>query len=201
MNKQLLKETIGQEIDISDLQKLTGSSGCEVYLLGDSIYKVGPRRDIEEICEVYSKFQNQIPSYRLIFPAIEPYYVSDIDKMVLKIEYCGSKNFEQLLLENHPTKDDCIITVIFAHKKTLQHLRTIFEESILSSSEPPQAEANQLFYELLEALRVNLSKAGILNSYPDLIKKIALSRDRFTEKFIPSLAHRDLSVGNILISD
>ena len=28
-----------------------------------------------------------------------------------------------------------------------------------------------------------------------------LWRPKFTEKFIPSLAHRDLSVGNILISD
>lgn len=201
MNETYLRQLIGTGIADSEIQKLEGSSNTEVYRVANNIYKIGPQKDIELAFQVNQRFQVYAPtSYNDMFPAIELTPL-DIEQAGLKVEYCGSRNFEDLILKGDLSDEDAYNTVQFVHRVTLQSLQRIFGESKLGDPTRIHEDSLRFFQELLDALKLNLTQAGLIDSYGDTLDRVGSSREKFLSECIPSIAHKDLSVGNIVVSD
>lgn len=201
MNETYLRQLIGTGIEDSEIQKLEGSSNTEVYRAANNIYKIGPQKDIELAFQANQRFQVYAPTgFNDIFPAIELIPL-DAEQAGLKVEYCGSRNFEDLILKTDLSDESTYNTVQLVHVATLQNLSRIFEESKLDNPARTRAESSKFFQELSDALKVNLTLAGIIDSYDDTLDRVRSSREKFVSEYAPSLAHKDLSVGNIVVSD
>jgi len=69
-------------------------------------------------------------------------------------------------------------------------------------SETQRPGSGQLFFEeLVQALELNLEKAGLSEQYQGLGKNLLTRSAQFTSSFLPSFAHKDLSTSNIILSD
>jgi hypothetical protein len=123
------------------------------------------------------------------------------EQAALTIEYCGSRNFEDLILKSDLSDGGVFNTVQSTHRAALQGMNIIFEESKVSDPPRMREESGKFFQELLDALKVNLTLGGIIGDYYGTLDKVESSREKFLGVCIPSLAHKDLSVGNIVVSD
>lgn len=201
MTEIFLRQLIGTDVQDSEIQRLEGSSGTEVYRVGNSIYKIGPQKDIGLAFQANRRFHDHAPiSYGGIFPKMELSPLGT-EQAALTVEYCGSRNFEDLILKNDLSDEGTYSTVQLVHRITLQNLRRIFEESKLYDPTQMRKESLRFFQELLDVSAVNLTLAGIINSYGDTLDRVGSSREKFVSEYVPSLAHKDLSVGNIVVSD
>lgn len=201
MNETYLRQLIGTGTPDSEIQKLEGSSNTEVYRVANKIYKIGPQQDIALAFQANRRFQDCAPiSNKDIFPAIE-FSPLGAEQAALIVEYCGSRNFEDLILKSDLSDESTYNTVQLVHVATLQNLRGIFEESKLDSPARTRAESSRFFQELSDALKVNLTLAGLIGSYGDTLDRVGSSREKFVSEDVPSLAHKDLSVGNVVVGD
>lgn len=87
------------------------------------------------------------------------------------------------------------------HRSTLQSLKRLFEESKLGDSTRLHEDSLRFLQELLDALKVNLTLAGLIDNYGNIFDRVGSSQEMFLSGYIPSLAHKDLSLGNIVVSD
>jgi len=201
MEKTYLRQFLSSDIQDSAVRRLEGSSNTEVYLVGNQIYKIGSQTEIEPAFQANQRFRIHAPkSYKEILPSIE-FIPLDGNLAALKIEYLGSRNFENLVLEGNLSNDDVYDLVGFVHTEVLQKLRMIFEESKLENPLQIQNESTRFSQELLSALKLNLIRAGLMEQVDDFFDVAERYQEKFIAGCIPSLAHKDFSVVNIIISD
>lgn len=99
MNGKYLRQLIGAATPDSENQMLEGTSNTKVYLVANKIYKFGPQQDIELAVQAYRRFQVYTPTgYKDILPAMELILLNK-EQAALTVEYCGSRNFEDLILK------------------------------------------------------------------------------------------------------
>ncbi len=194
--KLRVKAIIGSTFTII---KLAGSSSTEVFRVNDRIFKVGSVSEAQRELANYGKFQSVLKSYREVFPRVELVY-QDSDLAIWEIEDVGQKDMETTVLEFNGSKQQ-LETLVKINLEILHKIRLIFLESMINGK-TGQLKSSDFFEELLGALKVNILRAGLDNqSNQLLLEKIQTKAKIFTRNSILSLAHKDLTVGNIIIAD
>lgn len=175
---------------IKEIKQLSGSSEAKAFLCDEQIYKVGPSKVIHDEVKSFDKFKQKMKSYNSVFPEMEVRQ-DDESVAILWIENCGKNNIEDLYLESLQNAD--ILEKL--NKNVLAKINLLFEETKINDN-------GELFFaELLEAFKINLVKAGLVEKFSDKLQIIEEKKYKILEKFVASFAHKDLSVGNIIVSN
>ena len=186
-----------------NIKKLAGSSEVATFFYDQKIFKVGRDGDVENQIGVYQWFQDQLTSkeYVKIFP--EAKIVNRDDGLAIaQIAFLGNNDFENtvLVLGDLPDneKGKYLKVLENLNLQVLSKIRLLFDKT--RSDNLKEVEA--FFTELINALEVNLRKAGWLDT--GLIKKIEQLRNElsvYCQISTSSCVHKDLSLGNIVIAD
>lgn len=177
-------------IEFENIKKLNGSSDATAYLCEDKIYKVGPDKTIMDEVKTFERFKNKMKSYSSVFPDMEVVQSAD-GVSILWIENCGGRNFDDIYLR----ETDNLDLLKTLNRKVLAKIGVVFNETQYVD------DGNLFFEELIEVLKLNLQKAELWPEYEGVVKGIEEKKSTFLESFVGSFAHKDLSVGNILVSD
>jgi hypothetical protein len=182
------------------IKKMPGSSDSSVFLVGGKeIYRVGSKYDIDSLMNVYTRFLESLSCYDRIFPWVE--LLIDGDVSIMRMEYIGKRTLENMVLQMGKTQEGVSEFFLF-NRNVLEQLRIIYSETHLSQTSSENFFQNRLFSkELINALSINLEKAGLSKEGRLFLEKLELSLNKFNYQSISSLTHKDFSLGNILISD
>jgi len=148
---------------------------------------------IKEI-QAYEKFKNILGSeYSKIFP-----HYTIIKRtgnyLVYKIKLLGEYSLEDYLLSPKLKNEELIRSF---NGSILKNLKTIY---IITRSDNMKAMGD-FYKELTRALRKNLLEAGLLNeSGLNLVKLLKSNKSIFIKNCLPSMVHKDLTVGNVVIN-
>ncbi|MEK9175329.1 MAG: hypothetical protein AAB795_01925 [Patescibacteria group bacterium] len=180
------------------IRKLGGSSASSVYLVGHSIYRVGPKKEVARDISCYNAFKSRLQDYQKIFPAFAILFDSN-GMVICQIEYIGKRNLEDMLMGLRlDGKSYRMIESI--NSSVLKIIKSLFEATKLPKGELSTRSANQQFLrELLRALIANLRLADMADELN--LKKLSRLRTISTKYFQPSIIHRDLTMGNIMLRD
>jgi hypothetical protein len=128
-----------------------------------------------------------------MFPNVKVLHEQD-DIVIWELTFLGSRNFAQLIMDIPLEKE----TLAALNQSAFQSLDLLFNKS--KTSDP--AQASLFFAELIKALESNLQKAGLLgDEEQQCLIHLADQENLFTSEMISSLAHKDLSLGNVMVSD
>jgi|GEM_PF-899505 len=179
-----------RKIENKNIKVLAGSSEAKTFLCDGDIYKVGGEAVIKKELQAYTKFQTRMKSYATIFPQMEIVF-NDLGSSILWIENLGAQSLEVKFKDEKSS-----LTQLKAlNKKVLAKINLLFEET-------KSAVADDLFFdEIINAIKINLVKAGLSGRLTKEVETIVSHKKTVLEKYISSLAHKDLSVGNIIVSD
>lgn len=184
-------------IKIKEIYKakvLKGSSNSIILRYKNSIFKSGLAENINKEIRVYKKFKNILGSkYNKIFSHYSIVKQTN-NHLVYKVKLLGEYSFEDYLL-SPKTKDEELIQIF--NSSILKNIETIHTLSMSDN-----AEAMREFYrEILRALHKNLFKANLLNKNNlNLLKLLKNNELIFINNCLSSMAHKDLTVGNIIIN-
>lgn len=173
-----------------DIKALAGSSNAKTFLCDENIYKVGDEVVIQKELQAYSKFQQRMKSYETVFPQMEIVF-EDLGSSVLAVENLGKQALEDKYKEDNVS----ISQLELLNKKVLAKIDLLFEETKASASD------DLFFNELIEALKINFEKAGLFEKFSSELERLAGKKELMLKSYVSSLAHKDLSVGNIILSN
>ena len=177
-------------LKISKTKKLQGSSEAKAYLCDDNVYKVGPEKIILDEVKTFERFKHKMTSYASVFPNMEVLQTDD-GVSILWIENCGKNNFDDIYLG--AIKELDLLRTL--NKKVLAKIGVLFTET-------QHVDNGALFFEeLMSVLKFNLRKAELWPEYEEVVLRIEARKNIFLQNFVGSFSHKDLSVGNILVSD
>lgn len=184
------------------IEELKGSSSSRVFLCGGEIYKIGAKEKVLSDISAYEKFKGCLckDTYKKFFPEFRMLF-SGVDYCIWKLSMIGRKNFEDVLLGFKGGREEALLLGQL-NCNVLKGIEIIFERTNIVEKHNVIKEAHLFFLEILDALRVNLKKAGakdILAS--DKITSLGLREEEFIPEYIPSLSHKDLAVANIRIGE
>ncbi|KKQ79581.1 MAG: Hydrolase [Parcubacteria group bacterium GW2011_GWC2_38_7] len=177
-------------IENTEIKALAGSSEAKTFLCNKNIYKVGSSAVIQKELHAYGKFNSRMKSYETIFPQMEIVF-EDLGNSVLDIENLGKQSLEAKYKEAGVSVTE--LEVI--NKKVLAKINLLFEETKTNSGD------DLFFDELISALKINLEKAGLSEKLSDDLNRIIEKKELILKSYVSSFAHKDLSVGNIILSD
>jgi FMN phosphatase YigB (HAD superfamily) len=177
-------------IEVGNIKKLDGSSDATAYRCDDKIYKVGPDKTILDEVKTFERFKSKMKSYSSVFPNMEVVQASN-DISILWIENCGGRNFDDIYLGT--TNDLELLTTL--NRKVLAKIGVVFNETKFEDS------GSLFFEELMQGLKLNLKKAELWLEYEGVVQSIEKRKAELLKNFVASFAHKDLSVGNVLVSD
>lgn len=181
------------------IEQMFGSSDSSVFLVGKKIYRVGAKADIDDSMDVYARFKKLLLCYNNIFPQIE--LVANGDISIARMEYIGEYNLEKIIFQMGK-KEEGIAELSRFNYEVLEKLRVIQKETSNRLTNLDNLQQNKLFFnELIDALSVNFEKADIKKEGNLFLNKLKANADMFIKQTISSLAHKDFSVGNIIIWD
>lgn len=187
--KDYLREN---KLDFARSKQRDGSSLSSIYLLNEKIYKAGPISEFEKESTCYARFAAQLDFYEEVFPRLELLRREE-NLAIWSLEYVGDITLERFikdLREISPEKRARYIQKLEEYnEQVLRNLRRVFEKT----KKVDKWESKLFFEELLNAIQLNLQKAG-LAKYAEKLNKFQL------EIFATSLAHKDLSAGNIILN-
>ncbi len=173
---------------------LSGSSDAIVFKYGNWIYKSSSTKESEEELVIYNNFKKKIGSdYELVFPYFE-IVNSNEDMLLYKLDFIGEYNLEDYLL-SPKLCDDTITQKIYGG--VLRNISTIYNASYTKN----KSVMDDFFVELIKAIEQNMKKAQLLNKKSiNFLCKIKKNKEIFTNNATGSLAHKDLTAGNIIIN-
>lgn len=182
------------------IERMSGSSDSSVFLVGGKeVYRVGPKNDIDASMNVYARFTKSLSRYDVIFPWVK--LLVDGDVSIMRMEYVGGRTLEKMILQMGKTQKGVVEFFRF-NREILGLLRMIYSETCLSQDGSENLLQNRLFLEeLIEALDINLEKAGLKKEGASFLGKLERDSNSLIHQTISSLAHKDFSLGNVLISD
>lgn len=174
------------------IKKLAGSSESSVFLVNDNtVYKIGPKNNYFE-GEKYHLFSTYLKNnYEEIFPAINLVFEKN-DLCIWKMKYLG-ENFEDYILSAGCKKNIFIFNTL-----VLKKINFIYEKTKILKDKKKNNQ--QFFDEIISAIECNLEKSNMINIFQEKLNRIKKSSKKITINNIPSIVHKDLSVGNIIIS-
>lgn len=182
------------------IERMSGSSDSSVFLVGGKkIYRVGSKTDINDSMNAYARFSESLSYYSMMFPWVELLVNGDISIMCM--EYIGEFTLEKIILQMEKTQKE--VSELFRfNREILERLKIIYLETCLSQDSSENSLQNRLFLkELIEALSINLERAGLKKEGILFLSKLKRDLNNPANQAISSLAHKDFSVGNVIISD
>jgi len=192
--KDILANYFGQnDFQEGQLQKLSGSSDSRVFLYNKKIYKVGAVEKIRQELDNYQRFAEKLNGCKA-FPDVQLIFEQD-GAAILEIEFLGEKNLEQAYrLAVAADK----INLEKYNQAVLRLIRQIHE----ATKREDVVQSKLFFNELLSALKINFEKAEWpIAEAAEILEKIKKNEKHFLTHNICSMAHKDLSVGNIIVKD
>jgi len=197
--REVLEQFLSKERGSSlTIKQMTGSSDSTLFLVDKEVYRVGPKEDVATTMLVYSRFKHSFSNYGNIFPWIE--LIVDADTSIARMEYVGSLTLEELILQMKGTKKE-ILSLGRFNREVLKHLRAIHTETSLRFNRVKNLEQSKFFLdELINALSINFKRAGLRKEVVSFLEILKDNSDAFNQ-VVSSLAHKDFSVGNIIISN
>jgi hypothetical protein len=173
---------------------LSGSSEAIVFKYGNWIYKSGSIKEAEEELAIYNNFKNKLgPDYESVFPYFETVKFNE-DILLYKLEFIGEYNLEDYLL-SPKLCDDTITQKIYSG--VLKNISTIYDASYTED----ESVMDDFFVELIKAIEQNVEKAQLSNEKSiKFLRKVKKNKKIFINNAIGSLAHKDLTAGNIIIN-
>lgn len=172
------------------IEKMTGSSVCSVYRVGEFIYRVGGSGNIRDDISCYSTFRDGMPNYQSAFPNFTMVLDSGTTA-ICRVEYIGKENMEDYLLGSDVSDVESV------NANVLSLIRIVFDSTKFKGDLTEIDNVDHEFCgELLTALKANAEAAG-------MIKEIDCSKipEVCSRDFQPSLIHKDLTVGNIMLAN
>ncbi len=186
----LKKYLVSQNKEGSEVVPLVGSSEAKTFLCVQDIYKVGNDLVIQKELQAYGRFKNKMKSYNTVFPEMEIVF-NDSGCSVLWIENLG----RQALEDKYKETDASLTELKTLNKKVLAKINLLFEETKIDFFDA------DFFDELIVALKINIDKAGLSEKLLPAISALEQQKDKTLNRYVASLAHKDLSVGNIILSN
>lgn len=201
--RSFMRKVNGSDIDINQLGRILcthikdGSSDTTIFEV-HTMAKCGQIDTLRQEAELYCLFKKKIRSgFRKIFPETYLITLKDGKSAILLIEMVHGKNME----------DETLAIGVLANQFGQRHAQTQTQQKkvkrmtarvidlldILHRPVAPSSELRGFIEELRVALSNNLREAGL--SLPSII---SLNNPQWWEGGVASLAHRDLSVVNIL---
>jgi len=178
------------QIENKEIKALSGSSEAKTFLCDNNIYKVGSEEVIKKEIQAYGKFKSRMKSYETVFPQMDIVF-EDLGNSVLAIENLGKQSLESKYKEDHVSVSQLEII----NKKVLAKINLLFDETKTNL-------ADDLFFdEIISALKINFEKAGLSEKLLFDLNRIIEKKKIILKNFVLSLAHKDLSLGNIILSD
>lgn len=197
--RKILKKFLEkQNGNVGKFKKLLGSSRAETFLIDKKIYKIINKKDAIREINSYRLFKKNLKKYKNLFPNIKT-VLKNNEVIILKIDYIGRDNFEDLILSFAPQDKGYLQRINMINRNALKKLSEIYEQTKLEESYN-NAEKNLFFEEVISAIRVNLNKSGLRELQSKLLN---LKRDKkeYLKKVRCSLIHKDLSPGNIVVKN
>lgn len=198
--RKVLEQFLNKEWNSSlIITQMFGSSDSLVFLVDKKIYRVGPKADIDASMNVYDRFKKLLLCYNNIFPQIE--LVANGDISIACMEYIGECDLEKIIFQIGKTEKGIAELSRFNYE-VLEKLRVIQKETSNRLTDLDNLQQNKLFFkELIDALSINLKKINMDEEGYLFLNKLKANADIFIKQTISSLAHKDFSVGNIIISN
>lgn len=198
--EKLLKRFLTKGSDDSlKIKKLDGSSRAEVFTCNGKIYKIGPLGEAKKEIAVYNMFRKKMKEkYNEIFPSIS--LLLTTKTAIWEVERMGETNLEDVFLNFSAIKTERA-ELEQLNRETLRKIEIMFDST--NNNLPTRQKKALLFLkEIFSALEVNLKKARIKNrEILVAIKKFKKNSSQFISCFVSSLAHKDLTVGNIVVNN
>lgn len=190
-SKQRLAEfllTQGEKAEIVPLS--SGSSGADIFRVGRFVYKVGTVKQALAEQKAYARFR-QLGSISLhILPAWSIVSIGN-ESAIWKIEHLGVHNLEELILAETE-----IERLLVLNEEVLSLLGKVFKVSRSSL----ETQKRLVWQELVDALMINLEKAGLSSPATDkFLSRLQTKKDQILAVFQPSLSHNDASAVNIMV--
>lgn len=186
--------------DISNAKDISGSSQSHVFLVNNErVFKVGPKEEMEAEQASYQKFRDGLFGYEKVFPDIQ--VLKEEDGIVIwESEMVGDVDLHEKIFEVLNDLDS-YSELVEINELVLAKIGEVFTGSRFTDQEDAEEQTRSFFDELISALEKNLALGGFteeeIGKYvPELIQK----QSSFLDLALPSLLHRDLSVGNIMVS-
>lgn len=182
------------------IERMSGSSDSSVFLVGGrEIYRIGPKSDIKASMNIYARFAKSLSCYNVIFPWVELLVNGDVS--IMRMEYVGKNTLEKIILQMGRTQEGVNEFRRF-NREILGRLRMIYSETCLIKDSPENLLQGRFFSEeLIKALSINFEKAALKEEGSLFLGKLEGDLNKSANKTISSIAHKDFSLGNILVSD
>lgn len=180
------------------IQYLPGSSSADVFQCGEKIYKVGPIETALKEIAAYNRFADLLPDYNSIFPSVQ-FLTTEGKISIWEVEFVGSESFEEALLSLNHAESKGIGRLEILHKEVLVKIRQVFNATVLKTMSAREQESGLFFRELMEALKVNLKKAGFPEVEIGKANQLEIFERTFVGSSLSSLIHKDFSVSNIIV--
>lgn len=173
---------------------LKGSSNSIILRYKNSIFKSGLAKNITKEIQAYEKFKNILGSeYNKIFPHYAIVKQTN-NYLVYKIKLLGEYSLEDYLLSPKSKNEELIQSF---NDSVLKNLKTIY--AITKSDNTKVME--DFYKEIIGALYKNLLEANLLNKNNlSLLKLLESNESIFIKNCLSSMAHKDLTVGNIVVN-
>lgn len=207
-NQQLVEDQLRSCLQTGSLERHTGATHAEVFILHD-VFKVGAPTYIDLELGIYRDLQIRLGDlYTEIFPQVT-LRQRDSERAMLEMTWLGRFSAEDILAslsqgewtpilarwpDAQPIRDKLALIGI-AIERTLACLDAMFATSC---AENPTA-AGAFVDETLAALRVNLDQAGLLPELISALGRIESARNHWRQGLAISACHRDLMMGHIYI--
>jgi len=176
------------------IESMNGSSDNKIFRVGGYVYRLGRVADIQADVMIYRRFSK----CGCVFPRLE---LMESGKhtgvAIVKMLYLG-QSFETLLLS---VSDNSVVgNLVKVNRVVLRALRSVHNKTTNSNTNVVIHDNQLFFQELITALMINLGKAGLTEEGFNFLRKTEKSLAHLIGRTMPSRAHRDLSVGNIIVS-
>ena len=188
---EVLAQYLGESVADKKIKNLGGTSDSKTVSVDGQILKIGLSGEINKELANYQKYQQALDNYNDYFPQVELVY-SQEGQSILKIENLGNDNFEQNLRLSQ-VEDE--LKLVKSNERILLNLRQIYNET----KNPDKDKAELFFTELIQALKINLHKAGLWSELEGKYKRILENKHLYLNNLTSGLAHKDLSAANIII--
>lgn len=210
MTPRRLAELLSTGFRLPTYQTLTGITHNTVYVV-TTVLKAGPVVDIELEAAIYADLEAQLGDrYYEIFPPIV-LRDRDEDSAVIEVAWLGHTLNEIVfrplvrgdwttVFADDPAAQPVVEKLRLADRvigKALGHLDTMFRQTQRKDA----ALSADLVDETLEALRVNLVRAGLRSKLDADFGRILAARDLWIRDLRISCCHRDLMVEQIYVAD
>ena len=163
-----------------------GSSEARI-LKGDCFVKLGKRSVIEPEALVYQRLRAHLNSVADVLLPLTSLQMLDQDQWALFVEPIEGEMLQSIILRSDLGSQMRVTSAVTQAMEHLERLRAI-------EAPDPQAALQEFVIELVAALRENLKRAEIADVLPELD-----SQSRFSQYGKATLAHRDLSVVNVIV--